>query len=674
MSYLFTIDCNDSWVEDINTHVQTRDTSLVLNGNNFAKITIPRFKKEIVYDTWYYAEFYPTQKPSNDLAKLRAFSDASPEVEKYASNIILNTFNQYALYIPTNLSKQQKDAGYNNLLTNGITIHSLLEGFIIDSTRAANKPRIKFYVNDIVPVISNISPQAGAIDHAIENVFSWSFALPEMTGFVYQLPVEAGAEIEWKLASGGTVHTLTSSQQGRITIPANTFIDGTTIQWRLRVKTDDNIWSAWSDVAAGSWFTLTIGDAALEASNLSPSGQYIDASKPYTFSWDYSSGLGRPQAAYEAQINYDNNPGWVPFFSGTGTAQSYIAPANALTGGGMRWKIRVTNDRGTVSNWSEEAQNRVVARPDTPDITGPDTPAINAIISDISRPTITWQAAGQLAFQLLVLSEDGSTLLYDSGIVNTKVTSYKIPIFLDNGRYVVKVRVMNEFAMYSEYGVVNAFIEADKPSPAKLVASSMPNGVRLSVSEIDNSTTSLIIYRYSDKGYIPVVKLDPGVHSWVDYAGVGLTTYFVRTVAGDLFADSEKVTAIPQIRSSIIATVSALSDVLPLKYLQGDFKTYSGNETYGVVLQQFDGRELPVADFSQGMSRPFTFSATLTEDGQLKKLQSLARQKRTVLYRDNSGRKIFGVINVLPYKEYRGRTDVTITIEETHYSEVISIA
>jgi hypothetical protein len=202
----------------------------------------------------------------------------------------------------------------------------------------------------------------------------------------------------------------------------------------------------------------------------------------------------------------------------------------------------------------------------------------------------------------------------------------------------------------------------------------MPNGVRLSVSGVDNTATSLIIYRYSGKEYIPVAKLDPSVHTWVDYTCVGLTTYFVRTAAGDLFIDSEKASAAPQILSSIIAAVSALSDALPLKHLQGDYKAYSGNETYGVVLQQFDGRELPVADFSQGMSRPFTFAATLTEDGQLDKLQSLARQKRTVLYRDNSGRKIFGVIDVLPYKVYRGRVDVTITINETYYSEVISIA
>lgn len=628
-------------------------------------------KKEIEYNSLYLSLYIDQKMGALSSLSVR-LNDADYAIKgtKTYDQIALNAYNDVLMNIQSGYY-DSRETYYNMIFGSLGGLKALgsqdgehTEYYNTPSTRAtSNKPKLKYTANDIVPIISNVSPQEGHIDERKEQVFSWTFALPETTGYVYQMPVEAGSEVEWRIAGSGTAYTLTDTAQGRITIPANTFPYGETIEWRVRVKTDDNVYSVWS-----AWFTLSTSDVPSVGMAQSPANQYIDAKSETVFRWEYSSAAGYPQSGFEAEVKYDTAPDtWISLFSGTGEQQEFTMPADTLSGGGMSWRIRVSNNRGTWSDWSEEVRNQVIA--------APTKPVINAVDGSIARPTITWQSAQQLAFQMMVLSQDETTVLYDSDTINSKTASHKIPMFLENGQYIIRVRVMNGYAMWSQWGTANAFIEADKPSLAKLIAARMVNGIQLVISEVDAIATSLIVYRREGSGeYKPIKMLSPDERAWADYSCVGLTSYFVRMVNGDIFSDSETFSESPYIQHCTIAPVSDLADIIIIKHRRGDYIARNMEESFGVTLVSFEGRRLPVADFADASGRLFSFEATFISAEQFEKFRQTAQRKETVLYRDSQGRKIYGVIDNLPSSNVRKYTDISITIQEVDYSEVISYA
>lgn len=669
MSTVITQNAIDSWHYPVsNENNEIREQDIKLNGpNNFCgKIvfgTPTASKKEIDTEQTYISVYVEEMDTINDLEMNTDNCYVCIDKEQ----VVIGAYNEKNFRWDGDWSNEVALLVHKQLFTTGIGVFVRILQFDdysrVASSRATYKPKVRYTATDIVPIISDVSPQEGHIDERKEQVFSWSFALPETTGYVHQMPIEAGSEVEWKVAGSGTVHTLTDTAQGRITIPANTFPYGESIEWRLRVKTDDNVFSAWS-----SWFTFDTQDVPSVGEAQSPANQYLDAKSETVFRWEYSSPAGYPQGGFEAEAKYDTSPDtWVPLFSGTGEQQEYTLPADTLSGGGMSWRIRISNNRGTWCDWSEEVRNQVIA--------APLKPIINAIDGSVARPTITWQSTQQLAFQVIVLSQDETTVLYDSDTINSKTALHKIPVFLENDRYIVKVRVMNGYAMWSKWGVVNAFIETDKPSEAKLIAAKMVNGIRLLISDVDESATSLIIYRSDVSGeYQPIKTLLPNERAWADYSCVGFASYFVRTVCGDVFSDSQRSAERPYIQHCAIASVSDLADMMAVKYRRGDYIAPNTEEVYGVTLVSFAGRRLPVADFADASSRLFSFDASFTSMEQFEQFRQIVQRKETVLYRDSKDRKIYGVIDNLPSTNVRKFTDITITIQEVDYCEVIDIA
>jgi hypothetical protein len=560
---------------------------------------------------------------------------------------------------------------------------------------------------DIVPAIYNHSPQSGYIDERNQQVFSWSFALPVppagtyatyaelqaahpsgapgtfyltadglwyywngtawtaggsyqgIHGYQYRVPIEGGYELQWRVVGSGTTNTLIESTHGYAIIPPNTFPYGAQIEWRIRVETDDAIFSIWSE-----WFKLNTVDVVSAGAAQSPANTYLDAKKENVFRWQYQSLAGYPQGGFEAQVNYDLNPGWVALFSGDTTAQEYRLPANTLTGGTMRWRIRVKNSRGTWSSWSNELKNRVIAAPARPVISG-----VNGLTA---RPTIMWQTDRQMAFQVQILKNEA--VIYDSGIVNTKASQFKIPVLLENGQYLIKVRVQDEYTLYSEWGFVNAFINAEKPPTISLSASSIPNGIRLHLADVDAAITQIYIYRgKANETATPIAAVPTSTKSWLDFSCMGQTKYFARGVSGDLFSDSAPVIERPQMFYSMIAPVSNLSKMIEFKYSSVPFSR-DFSAAYGVTMLQFEGRKRPVAEFGDTSSKVMDFNAVLQKEEHLELLLEIAEMKETVLYRDKAGRKIYGILGSLRYVEGTKRTAVSISLEETDYNEVISIA
>ena len=328
----------------------------------------------------------------------------------------------------------------------------------------------------------------------------------------------------------------------------------------------------------------------------------------------------------------------------------------------MQWRIRVQNDRGTWSEWSDALLNSVVG--------APVAVVINAVSEDSARPFVTWQASGQLAFQMII-TDMADSVVYDSGTINSTLTQHKIPTLLEDGQYLVRVRCQNEYLLWSDLGAVNAFIETVKPTAAILTAQSITNGVRLSFANVDAAATSMIVYRDGK----PIAQLEPDATEWNDYSTVAESEYVLRVLAGDVFEDSNEISEAPGLKGRMIAAVGDLSDMIDLRYRKGEKPAQNFSYQGGVVLTKFEGRRRPCADRADAAQLTLSFEATaFTSANALARLIEMADKNETVLYRDSRGKKLYGQLDNTNGVEQARLTDISLTILATDYDEVIDIA
>jgi len=159
--------------------------------------------------------------------------------------------------------------------------------------------------------------------------------------------------------------------------------------------------------------------------------------------------------AVQVQIDAGNNfVSGIDFDSGWVTAStpeldlSATAYAGLADGATTYWRVRVRDEAGGVSDWSDVAS---FSRDDkgTLTITNPAAPASNFV--DEFTPPISWTFTGetQKAFRVRVgLASKPGVWRYDSGKIITATTSHTLPfkvdgrrILLDDQTYVVQVRV-----------------------------------------------------------------------------------------------------------------------------------------------------------------------------------------------------------------------------------------
>lgn len=218
-----------------------------------------------------------------------------------------------------------------------------------------------------------------------------------------------------------------------------------------------------ADAALSSLMSLVITYTSppRKPSDLAPrNNAVVGATKP-VLTWLATATVdGAPLLAYQVQID-DTADLSSPYYdttqvnSGTQSldlnAPPSPAPAfTALTNGQVRyWRVRVKNDSGLWSDWSDIAQFTYVT-PGTLNITSP-----GATHAD-PTPTVTWtNSATQVAYQLLVYSVTGPEVLYDSGIVYSSALTHTVPtgiITVVGGAYRLELRAWDNTQKVSLVG------------------------------------------------------------------------------------------------------------------------------------------------------------------------------------------------------------------------------
>ena len=389
---------------------------------------------------------------------------------------------------------------------------------------------------------------------------------------------------------------------------------------------------------------------------LEPIGIYRDKQSIIHFSWK----TNRIQTKFDLLWSADGFT-WTTI-SETTANTFYDAPVDTFIDGNIYWKVRVYIESGEVSEYSNVVAFYAVGGPSTPEV---------QVSTNSSRPIVTWSVPNQQFYNIQILKSD--TVLFDSGLMpGIDSRSYKIPLFLPNGTYQAKVKVINEFNLSSQWGTYNFVLNLVQPEKPTLALQRSAYGIQLNASNISNYA---LIYRsdYDNDNYIYIGKssgifYDNSVRNKAEYK------YFVRAVSNEeTFKDSDIKFIQADFKYAIIAPVSDLSNVFVFNRSLNTppKRVYDRNNGGTSVL--YAGRTYPVWKPDEHISAGMSFTFYLKTWAKVKEFIELYDHKETVLYRDSRRRKIYGTLGNLSVTDERSGFLINFTISQVDYDEELEV-
>ena len=378
---------------------------------------------------------------------------------------------------------------------------------IIFGAKSTRKPSLVCeYSDDTVGITADgFAPTAGAFVNRFEkNMFTWRCDDDTADSQVCFAEIkQTSAVFEWRVKNASASKTISfSGATTACTVPANTFPSGT-IEWRVKVTANSGT------TTTSAWQEITTTDVTPTAKPVSPSGIVIDATIVNRFSWQHIISTGTPQSKADLQWSADGTT-WNTLATVTGENQYYDVPANKFTSGTKYWRVRTYNTDGTASAWSEKAEFIAINAPSAPSI---------VIQSTGPRPRITWQTSEQEAYQVEL---DGKL---SGGTHYGKDKTWTSPAYLADGSHTVRVRVQNQYGMWSDWGA--AALPVTNTPGASITLSVHASSVADLNWQTSGSYDFYLVYR-NDK---PIAKLTQT--QYTDELSSGNVIYQVRGCYAD---------------------------------------------------------------------------------------------------------------------------------------------
>lgn len=258
-----------------------------------------------------------------------------------------------------------------------------------------------------------------------------------------------------------------------------------------------------------------------------PVGINIKNTIEHTFTWGYTESVNVGQKSFDIDWSTDGDT-W-----NTNHVDSsnhyYTFAANTFSAGSIQWRIRATNTDGQVSEWSYATFNAIGVT-DAPD---------NISVTNDAKPDITWTVDNQDAFEIEII-ESGERI-YESGMmIGSDLRSFKLPFVLENGNYIVSIRALNQFGIYTSWASASFVINKAAPSiPEAFI--SYTDDFAVSVKSNDSAELYVLRKKTSDSKYEILASLDKEFKDIQCLNGQSYD-YAVRKYADGGIVDSKSVT------------------------------------------------------------------------------------------------------------------------------------
>lgn len=524
-------------------------------------------------------------------------------------------------------------------------IHKYTDCSAAVATSGVNAPYLTVTVDEsdtIGLTLRETSPTSGTIIKTQDNTFTWRVAEDSDNQCAPKLE-QASAVFRWRSGTSGTIHTIAvSGNTQSVTVPANTFAGTTSIQWQVAVTANSGV------VTTSNWVTLSTADATPTAAPLSPVDTVIDGSKDVLFQWQHSISTGTAQSKADLQKSTDGST-WQTLATVTGAARQWTCPAGTLTSSIKYWRVRTYNADGIAGEWSDAAQIVVIAAPTAPSI---------QIKSTGPRPSISWQTSEQEAYQVEL---DGKL---SGGTHYGTDKTWTSPAYLADGSHTVRVRVQNQYGMWSNWGA--AALPVTNTPGASITLSVQASSVADLSWQTSGSYDFYLVYRNGK----PIAKLTQT--QYTDELSSGDVTYQVR----GCFDGSSNYGLSSAVTVDIRAEVHQVSDLdtgltLRLPYSDSQHRQTTRTLSRQVELLQLSGAYYPVAVEVDSGTDALSITAALVDDEQVRKLMGLVG--KLVCAKTPQGDMVIGYITSLP-KQHDGFLNVfNFTIEQIDYDDEVTL-
>lgn len=524
-------------------------------------------------------------------------------------------------------------------------LNKYADGSVAVATSGANAPYLTVTVDEsdtIGLTLRETSPASGAIIKTQDNTFTWRVAEDSDNQCAPALE-QASAIFRWRSGTSGTIHTINVSGNSQsVTVPANTFAGTTSIQWQVAVTANSGV------VTTSKWVTLSTADATPTAAPLSPVDTVIDGSKDVLFQWQHSISTGTAQSKADLQKSTDGST-WQTLATVTGAARQWTCPAGTLTSSIKYWRVRTYNADGIASAWSDAAQIVVIAAPTAPSI---------QIKSTGPRPSISWQTSEQEAYQVEL---DGKL---SGGTHYGTDKTWTSPAYLADGSHTVRVRVQNQYGMWSDWGA--AALPVTNTPGASITLSVQASSVADLSWQTSGSYDFYLVYRNGK----PIAKLTQT--QYTDELSSGNVTYQVR----GCFDGSSNYGLSSAVTVDIRAEVHQVSDLdtgltLRLPYSDSQHRQTTRTVSRQVELLQLSGAYYPVAVEVDSGTDALSITAAITDDAQVQQLIGLVG--KLVCAKTPQGDMVIGYITSLP-KQHDGFLNVfNFTVEQIDFDDEVTL-
>ena len=477
-------------------------------------------------------------------------------------------------------------------LRNGFSITREIDGWI-DTAYSSNKPYIivTYLDQNAEGLIDSLSPTSGYVAKTKANTFTWSIS---SSGICIGEVKQTSAAFRWRAGTGGEIHTINCGTAQSVTVPAGTFADDT-IQWSIEAALNTG------DTVTSEWCTLSTQEALSSAVAISPSGIVIDGTAVNRFSWRHEIATGTAQSKAELQKSDDGSV-WAALATVTGSDPYFDVPANTFSAGTKYWRVRTYNTDDAAGSWSDPAEFVAVNAPDVPSVTVQDTGP---------RPSIAWQAEGQQAYQITLSNG------YNSGTVYGTNKDWKAPIYLDDGAYTGRVRVQNQYGLWSDWG--SAAIPVSNTQGEAIVLTASAGYEAVLAWTTDGNYDHYIVMRDG----IPIGKTEHT--SFTDRTSIGWQAYQVR----GCYSDSGNYGLSNTVQANVQPETNMICDMergawIELKTSEVQLRSNQTQRSATISTVHLQGLEYPVAERSEFRDRTVAVSCAFrTGDVRTGELENL---------------------------------------------------
>lgn len=451
------------------------------------------------------------------------------------------------------------------------------------------------------------------------------------------------AQTEYELSysvNGGSYKTITNITADRFyNMPADTIKDSSgSVNWKVRVKDGSDTWSDYQEAS----FILGVPEQ-IAPRLIYPTGSYIKNTEPLEFSWAFVSDTIEKQKSFEFQYRI-NNEDWKSVSEETERTNYKLKDIRSFGTSTGQWRVRVTNNYGEESEWSEIGKFQVYGVPPRPQIVS---------VSNKNLPTVKWYSDQQEMFRIRVIDKDNNCIYDSDFILDYANKEFKIPKVINNGKYTFTLTIKNKYGIDSEKAELTQEIEV------------------INKKEIDFNI-------FKSDYFLEIVSKEPNFSvirdgktigksedgSFKDYTGANgkYYKYQIMVESDDEISLSKVIRAKVDFIGCTLATVNNLSDFVILRYNIDNLPNRSLEIAINANEIEIEGAKYPFIEYGDTVLDQKSYDFFIKDKV---KLANMIEQKEEFLLRDYYGDNICGLIKNIGLNKNRFGYELNFTILRT---------